>query len=196
MKRPVTSRITARLLLLLLEGGKTSVEIARELGLFASEVNAYLYYYKKRGLLAKSEDVWHLTQRGYEYVKEHYNYLNSLLNSAYGIKMHKDESILHSKMRIRKIALEWIGTSDCMEIVEFLADLYLTRGKTYFEAGPQGLVDSLAEALEEYSGSSYVSPFKVRECLVELSQKGVVYIYRGRKVRLHRRLLELSGVSP
>lgn len=198
MKRTITSSVTARLLLLLLERGRTSVELANELNLFPSEVNAYLYYYKKRGLVTKNNDIWNLTTKGYNYVKEHVNYFNNLLRSIYGIKMNKDELILYSKSRIRKMAMEWMGSSDCIEIVEFLADMYLRRGKTYFEAGPHGLVDSLAEALEEYSGSSYVSPFKVQECLAFLSQKGVIYVYRGRKVRLHKTFIEqaLSGESP
>ncbi len=196
MKRVVTSPVTARLLLLLLEAPRTSVELARELGLYASEVNAYLHYYKRRGLTAKNGDLWALTQHGLEYVREHHQYFNSLLRSVYRIKLNKEESILYSKSRIRKLAEEWAGDSDCLDIVEFLAHLTLERGKTYFEAGPGSLADSLARALEEWSGSSYVSPFRVQECLAELRQKGVVYIYRGRKVRLHRRLLELSGVSP
>ena len=196
MKRTVTSPTTARLLLLLLQGARTSVELARETGLFPSEVNAYLHYYRRRGLLAKEGDLWRLTEQGVRYVQEHVGYLTNLLRSGYRIKMNKTELILNSKFRIRNLAREWLGSDDCLDIVEFLAVLLLERGKVYFEAGPEGLVDSLARALEEYSGSSYVSPFKVQECLAELSQKGVVYIYRGRKVRLHRRLLELSGVSP
>ncbi len=197
-KRPITSHVTAQLLLLLLEGGKTSVELAKELHLFPSEVNAYLYYYKRRGLVTKSSDIWYLTRRGVDYVKEHLAYFKNLLNSVYRIKMNKDELILYSKSRIRKLALEWTGSNDCLEIVDFLADIYLKRGKTYFEAGPRGLIDSLAEALEEYSGSSYVSPFKLQECLAFLSQKGVVYIYRGRKIRLHKAFIQkaLSDVSP
>ena len=196
MKRVITSPVTVRLLLLLLERPRTSVELARELALFPSEVNAYLHYYKRKGFVSKNSDIWHLTQYGFDYVKEHYIYFNNILRSVYGIKMNKDELILYSKLRIRKLAQEWLGSNDCLEVVEFLADLYLQRGKTYFEAGAQSLAGSLAEALEEYSGSSYVSPFRVQECLAILSQKGVIYIYRGRKVRLHRRLLELSGVSP
>ena len=196
MKRVVTSPVSVQLLLLLLSGPRTSIELAREIGLFPSEVNAYLYYYKRRGITTKEDDMWRLTDRGTKYVQEHYDYFNNILRSVYRIKMNKDESILYSKLRIRNLAKEWLGSDDCLDIVEFLADMLLKRGKTYFEAGPRGLVDSITEALEEYSGSSYVSPFKVRECLALLSQKGIVYIYRGRKVRLHRRFLELSGVSP
>lgn len=196
MRRLITSPRTALLLLLLLERPRTSVELARELGLSASEVNAYLHYYRRKGLLEKQGGLWSLTKTGEGYVKSFASYFYFILESVYGIKMHKEESKLYSEARILEKAREWAGSSDCLEIVRFLAHYTLERGRTYFEAGSRGLAEALAEALEDWSGSGYVSPFRVAECLEELERKGVVYIYKSRKVRLHRRLLELSRVSP
>ncbi|BAA79698.1 hypothetical protein APE_0722 [Aeropyrum pernix ovoid virus 1] len=193
LRKPIVSPTTASILILLLQRAQaSSVELAVELGVYPSQVNAYLHYYRKQGIVEKSGDVWRLTEDGLKYVQERYDYLTNVA-SAFGIKINKDESRrINLYSEIRKVAVEWLnGHEDCLFIVDFLAFLYFERGKTYFEAG-RGLADSLAEALEEYSSGGYVSPFRVQECLAELSQRGVVYIWRGRKVRLAKQLIEAA----
>lgn len=203
-RRPVTSPYTALLLLLLMERPHTSVELAWETGLRPSQVNAYLHYYKQRGITWKNGVTWQLTDAGRRFVEESYNYLRRIVNSTLGIKLNKVESrktnsnkVESRKTKLKKLAREWMGESlrDCWIIVDFLIFLYFERGRTYFETAPgKGLEDSLALALEDWGGggssSSYVSPTRVRDCLIDLHNRGIIYIYNGRKVRLSRILIE------
>ena len=198
MKKVVTSPYTALILLLLRERPLTSVEIAEASGLQPSAANAYLHYYKRRGLVAKREGLWELTDKGKAYVDMHIDYFKRLV-SRFGIKIHKDESRMIKDRR--QILLdqieEWAGpevSSKCWTLIEFLVHLRLDRGLRYFEATNGSLEDSLAQLLEEWSGSSYVSPFQVRECLQDLRARGVVYIWKWRKVKLHTMLERRAGL--
>ena len=82
VRRPVTSPYTALLLLLLMERPCTSVELAWETGLRPSRVNAYLHYYKRRGITWKDGVVWRLTGDGWRFVEEHRGYLRRVAVSA------------------------------------------------------------------------------------------------------------------
>jgi Mn-dependent DtxR family transcriptional regulator len=192
--RAVKSPWSAALLLLLRDSGpQSSVQLAGELGMNPSEVDAYLYYFKSKGLVTRDCAVWKLTTRGTEYVDKHRMHLEHIV-SAFRIKLAK---VSESRLKLAKEALlerirSWAGDvyDDCRDVIDLVLYWSENRG-TYIEllGDPGG---QLAELLEETGISSNASPFRALECLRALRARGVLYVYQRNgvaKVRLNKHLL-------
>jgi len=83
--RLITSRITALILLLLLEGPQTTHEIIDHINEYLGTnysynlIKQYLYYYRKKGILLYSDGLWSLSAKGEKFVNRIKRWLRRLI---------------------------------------------------------------------------------------------------------------------
>lgn len=83
--RLITSRITALILLLLLEGPQTTHEIVEYVNEYLGTnysynlIKQYLYYYRKKGILLYSDGLWSLSAKGEKFVNRIKRWLRRLI---------------------------------------------------------------------------------------------------------------------
>jgi len=85
-KKTITSPVTARIFLLLLERPRSTTELAEELGLKSKEVWGYLHYYYRKGWVTRNSFLWALTEQGRrvaEKYREHFEWLIKLFSGLY-----------------------------------------------------------------------------------------------------------------
>lgn len=197
--RPIRSPRTALIIILLREAPRTAKEIAEYLGIWPSEVHAYLHALRRRGIANHKDGVWFLTEYGNEYYERLKNHINMILQgSVYRINKNKQESrtinlIPYIESRIKK----WAGEvyNDCKDVVELF--LKLRERSTYVELPRDRAVETLWELSREL-GISSIDTGKLSSCIQDLRARGILFVYqRGGvvKIRLNRRLEE-QAVAP
>lgn len=197
--RPVRSPRTALILLLLREAPRTARELAEYLGLWPSEVHAYLHALRRRGVVEHDDGVWFLTDYGNDYLDNIRNHVNVILRSSeYGINNNKQElTTINFIPKLEARIKEWAGDAynDCQDVVSLF--LKLRERGTYVELPRERALETLWELAQEL-GISSIDTGKLQECIQDLRARGVLYVYqRGGlvKIRLNRRLEEQASAQ-
>ncbi len=195
--RPIRSPRTAHILLLLREAPRTAREIAEYLGIWPSEVHAYLHALRKRGVADHDDGVWFLTEYGKQYYEKLKNHINIILqNTEYRINNNKQESTTINLIRNLEYRIkEWAGEvyEDCKDVLELF--LRLRERGTYVELPRDRAIETLWELSQEL-GISSIDTGKLSSCIADLRARKVLYVYqRGSivKIRINRLLEEQAG---
>ena len=220
--RLITSRITALIFLLLLDGPQTAHEIVEYVnsclgtGYSYNLVKQYLYYYRKRGILVYSDGLWSLSDEGEKLVNRIRRWLCKLVGDGHPSAGHcvevlcpiYRESSSRYNLSIRKVEVEYNSSirevelrhSDYSDVVEKL--------KREFELDNDE-VDVIRILLEHYvrTGSTYMyieelanrmettPSWLYQNVLRRLKSRGIVYIWRDGKVGIGRTLKNILASS-
>lgn len=195
LRRPITSPITALVLLSLLEGPKTTAELAEVVSEYLGtnveprDVYPYLYYYRKKGWVMSLSPLWSLTESGEKFLQKYKQWLRKLIgNISHLSKLNKrnvTKSFSYIMLNINEIITEirekYEITKDEEDILKTLLEHYVVTGSTYM------YIDNLALRLE-------ASLSWLWHNLKSLKSKRLVYVWRDGKVGLGKNLRNMLGL--
>lgn len=205
LKRPITSPVTAALLLTLLESGWATTEMLAEeverltgRRMRAKDLLRYLRYYQQKGWVTSASPLWSLTDEGRCFVLKYERWLRRLVGDlsqkptvgesfvwhtepdgtvSYGIPKTAKERLNDVIDRLRP----YLRNGDEEAVLRVLVANYLETGSTYM------YVDELAEELESSPSWLY------QHVLRRMRGRGLIYVWRDGKVGLGRLVRRVLG---
>ena len=204
LRRPITSPVTAALLLTLKSGWATVEELAEEVerltgrSVSAKDLYPYLHYYQRKGWVTSGSPLWGLTDEGTKFVEKYERWLLKLVGEKnqptenFASDTKPDERVEYRIRNIDKTRLnqliekfrQYLRNKDEEDVLRVLLEHFAATGSTYM------YLDELAERLGADASWLY------REVLRPMRARRIIYVWKDGKVglgRVVRRALGLEG---